>query len=516
MRGPATVPTVRTPSEQASEERQLALLVSNAVDYAIFVLDTDGHVLTWNVGAERMKGYARDEIVGRHFSVFYPEEDVARDHPAEELRLAAAHGRYEEEGWRVRKDGSRFWANVVISAIREDGELVGFGKVSRDLTSRRLAEERSRARAAELEATNAELDEYRRLVTSVRDYAIFMLGPDGRILSWNKGARDLKGYEPEEVIGRHFSVFYTAADRARHHPDAELEIARRDGRYEEEGWRVRKDGTTFWASVTITAVRDDDGRLTGFAKVTRDLTARRRAEEALRQAIDELRQVNAELDRFASFAAHDMTGPLSTIAGFAALLLRAGLPPAATEYAAHIAASSERLSRMLDGLLAYARSAATRDVAEPVDLARVTEQVLADLAVPIAERDVDVTVEVPAGASVMAGERDVGLVLQNLVANAVKFADADRPHVTVSAQDPGDGTWRMTVQDDGRGIAPADRERIFRAFERAGEKADRPGHGLGLAICQRLVDRHHGTIGVDSEPGQGSRFWFALPAARST
>jgi PAS domain S-box-containing protein len=504
---------VRTPSEQASEERQLALLVSSAVDYAIFVLDTDGHVLTWNVGAERMKGYTRDEIVGRHFSVFYPAEDVARDHPAEELRLAAAHGRYEEEGWRVRKDGSRFWANVVITAIREDGELVGFGKLSRDLTKRRLAEERSRARSAEVEAANAELAEYRRLVTSVRDYAIFMLDPDGRIRSWNRGARELKGYEPEEVIGRHFSVFYTDEDRARDHPDAELEIAGREGRYEEEGWRVRKDGTTFWASVTITAVRDDDGRLTGFAKVTRDLTVRKRAEEALRRAVDELRQVNAELDRFASFAAHDMTGPLSTIAGFAALLLRAELPPAAAEYAAHIAASSERLSQMLDGLLAYARSGGTRDVAEPVDLARVTEQVLADLAVPIAERDVCVAVEVPAGAFVMAGERDVRLVLQNLIANAVKFADADRPHVTVAAQDPGDGTWRTTVQDDGRGIAAADRERIFRAFERAGEKADRPGHGLGLAICQRLIDRHHGTIGVLSEPGQGSSFWFALPAA---
>ncbi len=506
---------MRTPSEQASEERQLALLVSTAEDYAIFVLDTDGHVLTWNAGAERMQGYTRDEIVGRHFSTFYPPEDVARDHPAEELRLAAAHGRYEEEGWRVRKDGSRFWANVVISAIHEDGALVGFGKVSRDLTTRRLAEERARARAAELEAANAELAEYRRLVTSVRDYAIFMLDPAGHILSWNQGARELKGYEPEEAIGRHFSVFYTAEDRARDHPGAELEIARRAGRYEEEGWRVRKDGTTFWASVTITAVRDDDGRLTGFAKVTRDLTARKRAEDALRQAVDELRQVNAELDRFASFAAHDMSGPLSTISGFAALLLRAELPPAATEYAAHIAASSERLSQMLDGLLTYARSGASRDAAEPVDLARVTEQVLADLAVPIAERGVDVTVQLPAGASVLAGERDVRLVLQNLVANAVKFADADRPHVAICAQDPGDGTWRTTVQDDGRGIAAADRERIFRAFERAGEQGDRPGHGLGLAICQRLVDRHRGTIGVDSEPGRGSRFWFALPSARS-
>jgi PAS domain S-box-containing protein len=342
-----------------------------------------------------------------------------------------------------------------------------------------------------------------------------MLDPVGHILSWNQGARELKGYEPEEAIGRHFSVFYTAEDRARDHPGAELEIARRAGRYEEEGWRVRKDGTTFWASVTITAVRDDGDRLTGFAKVTRDLTARRQTEDALRQAVDELRQANAELDRFASFAAHDMAGPLSTIAGFAALLQRQGLPPAATEFAAHIAASSERLSKMLEALLAYARAGAPEAVSEPVDLALAVEQVVADLAVPIAERGVDLTVEVPAGAAVIAEPQDVRLVLQNLVANAVKFAGPDHPRVTISAQDAGDDGWRMTVQDNGSGIADADRQRIFRAFERAGTTAGHPGHGLGLAICQRLVDRHRGTLGVDSAPGRGSAFWFALPAARS-
>jgi len=501
------------PSDQAAEERQLALLVSSAVDYAIFVLDTDGRVLTWNAGAERMNGYTREEIVGRHFSSFYLPEDVARDHPAEELRLAVRDGRYEEEGWRVRKDGSRFWANVVISPIREEGDLVGFGKVSRDLTTRRLADERFRARAAELEAANAELAEYRRLVSSVRDYAIFMLDPAGRIRSWNRGARHLKGYEPAEVIGRHFSIFYTEEDRARDHPAGELQIARREGRYEEEGWRVRKDGTLFWASVTITSVHDDDGRLTGFAKVTRDLTTRREGEDALRRAVDELRTANAELDRFASFAAHDMAGPLSTIAGFARLLLRADLPPAAATYAAHIRESSERLSEMLERLLAYARAGATQDEARPVDLAGAAEQVLADLAGPIAERGVHVGVAVPAGATVMADERDVRLVLQNLVANAVKFAGSSHPTVRVSARPAGNGTWRTSVEDDGPGIAEHDRQRIFRAFERAGEGAGPPGHGLGLAICQRLVERHGGAMGVESEPGHGSCFWFALPAA---
>jgi PAS domain S-box-containing protein len=179
-------------STQTSEDRQLALLVSGAVDYAIFMLGLDGRVLTWNTGAERMKGYSRDEIVGQHFSVFYTPEDTARDHPAEELRVAMSEGRYEEEGWRVRKDGTRFWANVVITPIHDEtGEHIGFGKVSRDLTIRRLAEEQTRTRAQELEIANQELNEFRRLVTSVRDYAIFMLDAGGHIQSWNAGAQRL-------------------------------------------------------------------------------------------------------------------------------------------------------------------------------------------------------------------------------------------------------------------------------------------------------------------------------------
>ncbi len=339
------------PPDRISEDRQLALLVGHATDYAIFMMDPGGHIRTWNPGAERMKGYRREEIVGKHFSVFYTDEDLVRDHPADELRIATEEGRYEEEGWRVRKDGSRFWANIIITALRgDDGELIGFGKVSRDLTARRLQEEQTRAKALELEAANQQLAEFRRLVSSVRDYAIFMLDPAGHIRSWNAGAQHLKGYEPEEIIGRHFSTFYTAEDRERRHPEHELEIAVREGRYEEEGWRLRKDGSAFWASVTITAVRDESGRLTGFAKVTRDLTERRRNEQALQKAVEELRLSNAELDRFASIAAHDMTDPLRTISGFAEVLLE-GDPTAeeAQEYTQHIlrlrACASRRCSR---------------------------------------------------------------------------------------------------------------------------------------------------------------------------
>ena len=495
-----------------SEERQLALLVGQAVDYAIFLMDPDGFVRTWNPGAQRMKGYRRDEIVGRHFSTFYTAEDLARDHPATELRIAAAEGRYEEEGWRVRKDGSRFWASVVITALQdENGALIGFGKVSRDLTARRLADEQTRARTLALESANRELAEFRRLVSSVRDYAIFMIDPAGHVLSWNAGAQHLKGYMPEEIIGRHFSVFYGAEDREREHPAHELELVVRDGRYEEEGWRIRKDGSRFCAIVTITAVRDEDGRLTGFAKVTRDLTERRRQEEALRAAVDELQAANQELDRFAMVAAHDMADPLRTISGFAEFLVHTD-PSAedAKRYSQHILDSSLRLGTMLQGLLAYARAGRAPGGGVPIDLAATVGQVLADLEASIRERQAEVDVAMPDGATVLIDADDARVVLQNLVGNAIKFSDEGSPLIGIDGERRGDH-WCVSVRDNGPGIAPEDRTRIFDAFERARHPA--AGYGLGLATCKRLVERHGGRIGVDSAPGQGTRFWFTVPAA---
>src|SRR4051812_5040682 len=221
------------------------LLVDSVRDYAIFALDATGHIITWNAGAARIKGYTAEEIIGKHFSIFYPPQAVATGHPAYELKEAARVGRFEDEGWRVRKDGSLFWANVVITALRDpQGELVGFAKVTRDLTERRAADETLRLSE----------ERFRLLVEGVRDYAIFMLDPSGRIVSWNRGAEALKQYRADEIIGHSFSAFYPAKDVAEGKPARELEIALREGRYEEEGWRIRKDGTAFWAGVLITAV----------------------------------------------------------------------------------------------------------------------------------------------------------------------------------------------------------------------------------------------------------------------
>ena len=285
------------PASAAGASDQLRLLVQDQSEYAIFLLDPEGHVRSWNRGAERLKGYTAEQIIGSHFSSFYPREARDAGHPQEVLARAAEHGRHEEEGWRVRRDGSRFWANIVLTALRDEhGTLLGFGKVTRDLTSRRLAEEELRRNAADLTAANAQLEQFRLLVASVRDYAIFMLDPGGHIRTWNAGAEHIKGYTPDEAIGRHFSLFYTKEARDRDHPGYELQVAARVGRFEEEGWRVRKDGTMFWANVVITALRDERGELVGYAKVTRDLTERREAEEQLRRSSEELSEAYTRLE----------------------------------------------------------------------------------------------------------------------------------------------------------------------------------------------------------------------------
>ena len=273
----------QSPGGIAHESGELhRLLVESVQDYAIFALDTDGYILSWNAGAQRFKGYTADEIVGKHFSIFYPQERIASGFPQYELREAARTGRFEDEGWRIRKDGSRFWASVVITALRDStGALVGYAKVTRDLTERRAAEE----------ALRLSEERFRLIVQNVQDYAIFMLDPGGHVATWNDGARRIKQYEANEIIGKHFSIFYPPEKVAEQFPQYELREAERTGHFEDEGWRIRKDGSRFWANVVITALRDSTGHLIGFSKVTRDLTERRAGEE---RAIQSARRVAAE------------------------------------------------------------------------------------------------------------------------------------------------------------------------------------------------------------------------------
>ena len=281
-------PAPPTGSGLRESEEHFGQLVAGVRDYAVFLLDRGGHVLTWNAGAERAKGYRADEIIGSHFSRFYPPDAVLSGWPAHELEVAAATGRFEDEGWRVRKDGSRFWANVVITALRDNaGEVRGYLKITRDLTDRKQGEEKLRLSE----------ERFRLLVEGVKDYAIFLLDPQGRVATWNAGAERLKGYAAGDIVGRHFSTFYPQEALDRGWPAEELRLATADGRVEDEGWRVRKDGSTFWASVVITALRDEAGTLRGFAKVTRDLTERRVAEEGARRLAAEAAAEEIERQR---------------------------------------------------------------------------------------------------------------------------------------------------------------------------------------------------------------------------
>jgi PAS domain S-box-containing protein len=300
--------TQQSPGGIAHETGELhRLLVESVDDYAIFALDPDGFILSWNAGAQRFKGYTADEIIGKHFSIFYPQEKIDEGFPEFELREAARVGRFEDEGWRVRKDGTRFWANVVITALHDpSGRLVGYAKVTRDLTERRMAEE----------ALRESEERFRLIVQGVKDYAIFMLDPTGHITTWNAGAQRIKGYTADEIIGKHFSAFYPPEVVASGHPEHELEIAKQKGVYEEEGWRVRKDGSQFWANVVITALRREDGSLAGFTKVTRDLTERRASEQrALEQAgkiaAEEVARQLAEANRARTEELQHLTSSLS-------------------------------------------------------------------------------------------------------------------------------------------------------------------------------------------------------------
>jgi PAS domain S-box-containing protein len=280
----------KLPGRQSSI--RFRLLVDSVRDYAIFMLDPSGHVLTWNEGARLIKGYAADEAIGMHFSRFYPQSEIDRGWPEYELARAAADGRFEDESWRLRKDGTRFWANVVITALRDDNdELVGFSKVTRDLSERRRYEESLRQSE----------ERFRMLVEHVSDYAIFMLDAEGFVTTWNTGARQITGYEAGEIIGSHLSRFYPPDAIKRAWPEHELRLARMEGRFEDEGWRIRKDGSRFWANVVITALRDPSGTLVGFSKITRDLTEKRRQEQALTQSEERFRLLVEGVDDYAIF-----------------------------------------------------------------------------------------------------------------------------------------------------------------------------------------------------------------------
>lgn len=486
------------------------LLVESVSDYAIFALDAGGYIRTWNRGAQRLKGYAPDEIIGRHFSVFYSEAEKLARKPEYELEVATALGRVEDEGWRIRKDGTRFWANVIITALRDpDGTLVGFAKVTRDLSERRAAEQTLRASE----------QRFRLLVSGVRDYGIFMLDTSGFIVSWNEGAERIKGYSAEEILGKHFSTFYPAEDLAWDKPTKELEIAVREGKFEEEGWRIRKDGTRFWANVLITAIHDEEGVLIGFAKVTRDLSERRAAQErALADArrVAEAETANKTKAEFLASMSHELRTPLNAIGGYADLLL-AGVTGELSgdqrNYLERLRNSQQHLLGIINDLLNFSRIEAGRVTYDigPILLSDAIGHVLPMIEPQANQRGLTIRAEPSNGVVAMGDAPKVEQILLNLLSNSIKFTERGGL-VTIEAFDVS-GFVGIRVRDTGSGIPQDKLDSIFEPFVQVGRSltTSHEGTGLGLAISRDLARAMRGDLTVSSVVGQGSTFELTLP-----
>jgi PAS domain S-box-containing protein len=374
-------------------------------------------------------------------------------------------------------------------------------EINRDITESRRTEQ------ALLESEEG----LRLLIDRVQDYAIFRLTPEGDVASWNAGAARLKGYAAEEIVGRHFSVFYDDHDIQAGKPAWLLATAAAEGRVEDEGWRLRKDGSRFWADVVITALRDRTGKLRGFAKVTRDITERRQAEERLRHTAAELARSNADLEQFAYVASHDLQAPLRTVISYSQLLSRryAGrLDADADEFIRYVLLGARRMQNLIDDLLAYARVGSARLVRVPTDLNTLVDQVIGDLRLVDDQGAVITRGELP---TLSVDAHQLSQVFQNLLGNAVKYRGPDPVRVDVSAVRSG-ADWVLSVRDNGIGIDAAHADRIFLIFQRLHAQDDYEGTGLGLAICKRVIERHGGRIWVESQPGSGATFRFTLPA----
>lgn len=500
-------------SHDAGDSERLRLFISRIADYAIYMLSPEGYVASWNAGAERFKGYTADEIIGQHFSRFYTEEDRAEGVPARALATALREGKFEAEGWRVRKDGSRFWASVVIDPIRNDaGQLLGFAKVTRDVTAKREAEE----------ALRMSEQRFRLLVQGVSDYAIYMLSPTGEITNWNSGARRIKGYEEKEVVGTHFSRFYTEEDRAKDLPAIALQHAAAEGRFESEGWRVRKDGSKFWAHVVIDPIHTDDGKMAGFAKITRDITERREAALALEKAREVLFQSQKleAIGKLTGGIAHDFNNLLSVITNGVDMLRGTVKDPAAVALIDSIGKAAMRGANLTNQLLTFARQQPLQPA--PRDLNQVItgfEGVLRRASKSSVKFEVEVSTPLP---SVLIDPALFETALLNLVVNASDATLAGgliRIETRVASLGPNEvgalpaGDYVVVVvHDTGSGMPE---EVIARAVEPFfTTKSMGKGTGLGLSQVFGMVQQSGGDLKITSRVGEGTTVSLYFPASQ--
>lgn len=495
----------------ATTDGRYRLLVESISDYAIYMLEPDGKIANWNAGAQRFKGYSAREIIGQNFSRFYTEADRLAGVPQRNLARAAHDGRFEEEGWRVRKDGSRFWANVVIDRILdENAQLVGFAKITRDLTERKQRDD----------ALRASEEQFRRLVKGVTDYALYMLDPEGRVASWNAGAQRIKGYSEAEIVGQHFSKFYVEEDRIKGEPARNLEIARKDGSVEREGWRLRKDGSQFWAHVVIDAIWDEEGFLVGFAKVTRDITERREAQvqlESAREALFQIQKMEA-IGQLTGGVAHDFNNLLMAVLGSLEIVKkRLAYDPRISPFVENAIQGAQRGATLTQRMLAFARRQELK--MEPVDVVQSVGD-MGDLLRSALGPSVLLTTRFsPSLPMVRTDKAQFESALLNLVVNARDAmplggpVDISAAHKTVGER--GDPRMKpgnyvvLAVTDKGEGMDEATLARAAEPFFTT--KGVGKGTGLGLSMVHGLAEQSGGKLLLSSKKGGGTTAELWLP-----
>jgi PAS domain S-box-containing protein len=491
-------------AEQAlrlSEERNRLLFESNPHPVWVYDLDTLG-IIDVNEAAIRNYGYSREEFLTLTIRDIRPAEDV----PAV-LESVAKSGTMLEENriWRHRtKNGTLLDVEVTSHPLVYAGRNARL-VVSTDITKRKQAEE----------ALRLSEERFRMLVSGVKDYAIFMLDPDGRVATWNAGAERFKGYQEQEIVGQPFSQFYTPEDNARMKPAEELRVAAAEGRVEDEGWRVRKDGSHFWANVVITALRDSQGKLLGFSKITQDITERKQTQEALVKAKEEAERSNKFKDQFLSTMSHELRTPLNAVLGFSDLLSEERYGPLnerQQRYITHIHTGGKHLLRLINDILDLSKIEAGRLqlAIESVPVDGSFAEVI-DTLRPLADKkSQSLTLHGSSDLSVRADSTRFKQILMNLLGNAIKFTP-ERGTIDLAAEQLGDMV-RVEIRDSGPGIPLEEQQRIFEAFHRLQQSEKGvEGTGLGLAITRRLVELHGGHLSLESKPGSGSCFYFTLP-----
>ncbi|PVZ52619.1 hybrid sensor histidine kinase/response regulator [Pseudomonas sp. B1(2018)] len=495
------------------EDKRFRLLIDAVIDYAIYMIDPDGIITSWNAGARRFKGYEEAEILGEHFSRFYTDEDRRAGLPQRALDTALGEGRFEGEGWQVRKDGSHFWSHVVIDPIFDpSGTLLGFAKITRDLTDRRVAEE----------ILKQSEQQFRLLVQSVTDYAIYMLSPDGRVSNWNLGAQRIKGYLPEEVIGQHFSIFYTPEDREAREPQRTLDIAVREGRFENKGWRMRKDGTRFLAHVIVDPIWGDTGTLLGFAKITRDITDVTHAQQVLEQTREALFQAQKmqAIGQLSGGIAHDFNNLLTVILGNLEIVRkRVTDNPKLTRLIDNATQGALRGVSLTQRMLAFARRQELKS--EPVRIPALVEGISGLLRSSLGP-SVKIETRFPEDLEpVLADLNQLELAVLNLATNArdampnggtISFSARNREvtDTATSSLAPG-GYVCLSIADTGEGMDETTLVSAMDPFFTT--KGVGKGTGLGLSMVHGFIEQLGGRFILKSQKDHGTTAELWLPVA---